>query len=189
MTLSDFRAGHHPIEDVEGATFTTPGSPAMTQFTFPTCRAQYPGGSNRCLSMSSLSVLPSPVIGRVGIHDELSRPAQASLTLRPVRLLARPKADVCPEAPTQPVTRPSRSVATMLINNYMGGSSPHWRTAPLRRTDNLRAVSGPSAGRGTARRSAHGLDAIDHHDVVESMLAPAPQPAYAPIAKPGTQRD
>jgi len=140
MTLSDFRAGHHPIEDVEGATFTTPGSPAMTQFTFLTCRAQYPGGSNRCLSMSSLSVLPSPVIGRVGIHDELSRPAQASLTLRPVRLLARLKADVCPEAPTQPVTRPSRSVATMLINNYMGGSSPHWRTAPLRRTDNLRIV-------------------------------------------------
>ena len=58
--------------------------------------------------------------------------------MRPVRLLARLKADVCPEAPTQPVTRPSRSVATMLINNYMGGSSPHWRTAPLRRTDNQR---------------------------------------------------
>src|ERR1700738_3715468 len=43
----------------------------------------------------------------------LSRPAQASLALRPARLLARPKADFCPEAPTRPVTRPSRSVATM----------------------------------------------------------------------------
>src|SRR5258708_37569098 len=41
----------------------------------------------------------------------LSRPAQASLALRPARLLARPKADFCPEAPGQPVTRLSRSVA------------------------------------------------------------------------------
>jgi len=69
MTLSDFRAGHHPIDGVEGATFTTPGYPAITQITFLACRAHYPGGSNRCLSISSLSVLPSPVNGRVGIHD------------------------------------------------------------------------------------------------------------------------
>src|SRR6266853_2255164 len=41
----------------------------------------------------------------------LSRPAQASLALRPAGLLARPKADFCPEASAQPVTRPSRSVA------------------------------------------------------------------------------
>src|SRR5205823_14259297 len=38
------------------------------------------------------------------------------------------------EAPTQPVTRPSGSVATMLTDNYMGGSSSHWRSAPLGRT-------------------------------------------------------
>src|ERR1700722_17825120 len=43
----------------------------------------------------------------------LSRPAQASLALRPARSLARPKADFCSEASTWPVTRPSRSVATM----------------------------------------------------------------------------
>src|SRR5882672_422931 len=42
----------------------------------------------------------------------LSRPAQASLALRPARLLARPKADFYPEASTRPVTRPCRSVAT-----------------------------------------------------------------------------
>src|SRR6266705_4038312 len=68
----------------------------------------------------------------------LSRPTQASLTLRPARLLARPKADFCPEASTRPVTRPSRSVATMLIDVYMDGSSLHWRSAPLRRTVNHR---------------------------------------------------
>src|SRR5580698_10328465 len=43
----------------------------------------------------------------------LSRPAQASLALRPARLLARPKTDLCPEASTWPVARPNRSVATM----------------------------------------------------------------------------
>src|ERR1700733_5372698 len=68
----------------------------------------------------------------------LSRPAQASLALRPARLLARPKADFCPEAPALPVTRLSRSVATMLTDNYMDGSSFHWRSAPLGRTVNYR---------------------------------------------------
>src|ERR1700684_3510968 len=70
MTLSAFRAGHHPIDDVEGATFTTPGYPAITQITFLACCAQYPGGSNRC----ACRFLPCPyclpsVNGRVGIHD------------------------------------------------------------------------------------------------------------------------
>src|SRR4051794_8976287 len=36
---------------------------------------------------SSLSVQPSPLCRRVGIHTSLSRPAQASLTLRPAKLL------------------------------------------------------------------------------------------------------
>ena len=56
----------------------------------------------------------------------LSRPAQASLALRPARLLARPKADFCPEASTRPVTRPSRSVATMSHRQLHG-----WILLPL----------------------------------------------------------
>src|SRR5450755_4550841 len=56
MTLSAFRAGHHPIDDVEGATFTTPGYPAITQIPFLACCAQYPGGSNRC----ACRLLPCP---------------------------------------------------------------------------------------------------------------------------------
>src|SRR6266478_9102251 len=51
----------------------------------------------------------------------LSGPAQASLALRPAGSLARLKADFRPEASTWPVTRPSRSVASMLTDNYMGG--------------------------------------------------------------------
>ena len=127
MTLSVFRVGHHPIDDVEGATFTIPGYPAITQITVLACCAHYPGGSNRCVCR----FLPCPcclprLTGGSASTTSLSRPAQASLTLRPARLLARPIADVCPEAPTQPVTRPSRSVATMLIDIYMDGFSLHW---------------------------------------------------------------
>ena len=57
------------FDDVEGATSAIPGSPPITQITFPTCRAQYPGGPNRCLSVSSPFARPSPVNRRVGIHN------------------------------------------------------------------------------------------------------------------------
>src|SRR5258705_7728190 len=90
MTLSAFRAGHHPIDDVEGATFTTPGYPAITQITFLACCAQYPGGSNRC----AYRFLPCPcclprLTGGSASTTSLSGPAQASLAVRPARLLAR----------------------------------------------------------------------------------------------------
>ena len=52
--------------------------------------------------------------------------AQASLALRPARSLARPKVDLCPEAPTQPVTRLGRSVATMSYRQLHG-----WILLPL----------------------------------------------------------
>src|SRR5712671_4011229 len=60
--------------------------------------------------------LPCPrglprLTGGAASTTSLSRPAQASLALRPARLLARPRADFCPEASTRPVARPSRSVA------------------------------------------------------------------------------
>src|SRR6266436_7574682 len=41
----------------------------------------------------------------------LSRPAQASLALRPARSQPAQKADLCPEASARPVAQPSRSVA------------------------------------------------------------------------------
>ena len=140
MALSAFRAGHHPIDDVEGATFTKPGYPAITQITFLACCAHYPGGSNRCLSISSLSVLPSPVNRRVGIHDFTFGACSSFTHVAACQIACPPIADVCPEAPTQSVTRPSRSVATMLIDIYMDGFSLHWRSAPLRRTVNYRVA-------------------------------------------------
>ena len=93
------------------------------------------------LSTSSLFVLPSPVNGRVGIRDFTFEACSSFTHVAAYQIAARLKADICPEAPTQSVTRPSRSVATMLIDVYMDGSSPHWRSAPLRRTVNQKVLS------------------------------------------------
>src|SRR5450755_361918 len=90
------------------------------------------------LSISSLSVLPSPVNRRVGIHDFTFEACSSFTHVAACQIACPPIADVCPEAPTQSVTRPSRSVATMLIDIYMDGFSLHWRSAPLRRTVNYR---------------------------------------------------
>src|SRR5512132_4097723 len=61
-------------------------------------------------------LLPCPrglprLTGGSASTTSLSRPAQASLALRPAGLLARPKADFYSEASTRPVTRPCCSVA------------------------------------------------------------------------------
>jgi hypothetical protein len=51
-----------------------------------------PVDRSRCICrLLPWSVLPSPNSGRVGVHNFLSRPAQASHTLRPVDLLPHPR--------------------------------------------------------------------------------------------------
>src|SRR5262249_40983613 len=42
--------------------------------------------------------------------------------------------DLCHEAPTRPVTQPSRSSASGPIDNYPGGTLLHWWFAPTGRT-------------------------------------------------------
>jgi hypothetical protein len=101
------------MDRVEAATFVSPGSPPITQITFPACRAQYPGGPNRCVSVSSLFPRPSPVNWRVGIHDFTFEACSGFTRVTACKVAARPQADSCPEASTRPVTRPDRSVATM----------------------------------------------------------------------------
>ena len=79
-----------PGSDVEAATLAHDGSPPITRATFPTCRAHYPGGCMCRLLPRSYS-LPQMAGGSASALS-LSRPAQASLTLRPAGLLSRPKA-------------------------------------------------------------------------------------------------
>src|SRR4051794_25780005 len=79
--------------DVEAAALARDGSPPITRTTFPTCRAHYPGGSSGCacrLLPRSCS-LPQMAGGSASALS-LSRPAQASLTLRPIGSLSRPEA-------------------------------------------------------------------------------------------------
>jgi len=66
MTLSDFRTDHPPLENVGGATPTSAGYPPITQTTFLACRAHYPGGPNRCVSVffPVRAAFPTYLLGR-----------------------------------------------------------------------------------------------------------------------------
>ena len=97
MALSDARSSRrtrHQLRrrDVGGATTARDGPPPITRPTVPTCRAHYPGGPDGC----SGRLLPRPrglprYSGGSASATSLSRPAQASLTLRPAGSLNRPK--------------------------------------------------------------------------------------------------
>src|SRR4029077_16770206 len=79
--------------DVEAATLAPNGSPPITRTTFPTCRAHYPGESSGCACrlLPRSRGLPQ-MAGGSASASSLSRPAQASLTLRPTESLSRPAA-------------------------------------------------------------------------------------------------
>src|SRR6476620_6877191 len=78
MALSDSQTGRHPFWRRSGPRPpANPEPPSLTQTTFPACCAQYPGGPDQVLvgwrvarsrAGSSLSVLPSPLSWRVGVH-------------------------------------------------------------------------------------------------------------------------
>jgi len=80
-------------DDVEAATLAHDGSPPITRLTLPTCRAHYPDGPERVhllVATPSHAGLPRNSGGSASMTS-LSRPAQASYTLRPVGLLNRPR--------------------------------------------------------------------------------------------------
>src|SRR5450432_1821358 len=80
-------------DDVGDAISASPGSPPITQITFPACRAQYPGGPNRCLSVSSPFARPSPVNRRVGIHIFTFEACSGFTRVTACKVAARPTAD------------------------------------------------------------------------------------------------
>ena len=90
-TLSDSRQACRAFHDIGVAISDQSGSPPITRITFPTCRAHYPGGSSGC----SCRLLPRScslpqMAGGSASALSLSRPAQASLVLRPAGSLSRP---------------------------------------------------------------------------------------------------
>ena len=112
--------------DVEATTLAGDGSPPITRTTFPTCRAHYPGGSNGCacrLLPRSYS-LPQMAGGSASALS-LSRPAQASLTLRPAGLLNRLKRPL--SRGSSPAGYPAEPLVSYQINRQLSG----WNLPPL----------------------------------------------------------
>src|ERR1700704_2579577 len=112
--------------DVEAATLAHDGSPPITRTTFPTCRAHYPGGSSGC----SCRLLPRscslpPLTGGSASALALSRPSQASLTLRPIGSLNRPRRPL--SRGSSPSGSPAEPLVSYRINRQLSG----WNLPPL----------------------------------------------------------
>src|ERR1700693_5829789 len=115
-----------PGSDVEAATLAPNGSPPITRIIFPTCRAHYPGGSSGC----SCRLLPRSrglpqMAGGSASALSLSRPAQASLTLRPAGLLSRLKRPL--SRGSSPSGYPAEPLVSYQINRQLSG----WNLPPL----------------------------------------------------------
>ena len=101
-------------------------SPPITQTTFPTCRAHYPGGSNGCACrlLPRSRSLPQMAGGSASALS-LSRPAQASLALRPAGSLSRLKRPL--SRGSSPAGYPAKLLVSFRINRQLSG----WNLPPL----------------------------------------------------------
>ena len=147
--------------DVEAATLARDGSPPITRTTFPTCRAHYPGGSSGCACrlLPRSHGLPQMAGGSASALS-LSRPAQASLTLRPVRLLSRLKRPL--SRGSSPSGYPAEPLVSFQINRQLSG----WNLPPL-----MICAFGAHCQEPTSRRWQ---DPLCRHPVVLRLLhAPA----------------
>src|SRR4051794_34189873 len=102
------------------------GPPPITRTTLPTCRVHYPGGSNGC----RCRFLPHPhglprFAGGSASASLLSRPAQASLTLRPAGLLNRPRRPL--SRGFDPAVSPTKPLVSYQSNRQLSG----WTLPPL----------------------------------------------------------
>ena len=115
-----------PGSDVEAATLAHDGSPPITRTTFPTCRAHYPGGSDgcRCRLLPRSYSLPQMAGGSASALS-LSRPAQASLVLRPAGSLSRPRRPL--SRGFSPTGYPVDPLVSYQINRQLSG----WILPPL----------------------------------------------------------
>src|SRR5262245_13417777 len=112
--------------DVEAATLAHDGPPPITRTTFPTCRAHYPGGSSGC----SCRLLPHSrglpqMAGGSASALSLSRPAQASLALRPAGSLS------CPRQPLSRGSSPCGCPHEPLVSYRINRQLSEWNLPPL----------------------------------------------------------
>jgi hypothetical protein len=114
------------LRDVEAATLALDGSPPITRTTFPTCRAHYPGGSSGCACrlLPRSYCLPQMAGGSASALS-LSRPAQASLTLRPTGLLSHLTRPL--SRGSSPAGYPAEPLVSYQINRQLSG----WNLPPL----------------------------------------------------------
>src|SRR3954447_20708821 len=98
----------------------------MTRPTLPTCRAHYPDGPDRCACrlLPRLRGLPRNSGGSASATS-LARPAQASLTLRPVGLLDRPRRPL--SRGFSPAGCPAEPLVSYQRNRQLAG----WNLPPL----------------------------------------------------------
>ena len=113
--------------DVEAATFDQGGSPPITCITVPTCRAHTPMDWNgrMCRLLPRPRGLPRYSGGSASMTS-LSRPAQASLTLRPAGLLDRPMAAFVTRLRPAGLPRQAARLLPGPTDNFLGGSFLHW---------------------------------------------------------------
>src|SRR6266566_4251781 len=145
------------FSDVEAATLAHDGYPPITRTTFPTCCAHYPGGSSGC----ACRLLPHSrghpqMAGGSASALSLSRPAQASLALRPAGSLSRLKRPL--SRGSSPSGYPAEPLVSYQINRQLSGwnlppqvirafgAHCHEPTSPTRysitSSDNTRSCSG-----------------------------------------------
>jgi hypothetical protein len=111
------------LGDVEAAILAYDGSPPITRITIPACCAHYPGGSSGC----SCRLLPrSHGLPRISAGSTsalwISRPAQASLALRPAGSLDRQKRPL--SRGFDPSGCPSKPLVSYQINRQLSVRNP-----------------------------------------------------------------
>ena len=126
-TLSDSRPARRARHGVGGATSGRNGPPPITRTTFPTCRAQYPGGSERVpMSVASPFHAAFPV-SQAGRHPRFHFRGLLRLHSRYGPLdRSTAQGGLCHEASRRPVTQPPTLVSYQ-INRQLSG----WYLPPL----------------------------------------------------------
>ncbi len=134
-TLSDSRPARRACHDVGGATSDRNGSPPITRTTVPTCRAHYPGGSERVHTSVASPFHTAFPDRRAGRHPQIHFRGLLRLHSRYGPLdRSTAQGGLCHEVSRRPVTRPPRSSATRSTDNSLGGIFLHWCSAPSGRT-------------------------------------------------------